>query len=241
MSRLLSLLKTDVVVQFRNKLYAIGIGVAVIIAIGISQLASVKHLPLVVPTLMLLALGGSTLLYVAGMILFEKDEKTINALITSPLRVSEYLWSKIITLSTLATIEGVVMVGGAMLIMGFWVPVPIPNLIPLFLGIMATGIVYCLVGIILVVRYEKLTDFILPMGAYAGILQVPFLYFLGLVEHPIFLVIPTSASTMLIKGAYVQLPLWQWIYAILYTSITILVFAFWAHRAFTKYITMKVG
>lgn len=241
MNRFLALLKTDVVIQFRNYLYAIGIGVAVIFAIVLSQLVEPSQFFLVVPTLMLLGVGGSTMMYVAGMILFEKDENTLNAVIVSPLRVVEYLWSKIISLSILAMIEGLVMISGAMLILSWHVPVSLPRIIPLLLGIMAIGIVYCLVGIVLVVRYDKITDFILPMGAIAGVLQLPFLYFFEIFQHPFLLFIPTSAPTMIVRGAYVSLSWWQWGYAIGYTLCVIVVLGVWAKRAFIKYITMRAG
>ena len=70
MTRLFSAIKTDVTVQVRNKLYAIGIGVAVLVAVMLAWLAEADQLPSVVPALMLLVIGGTTLLYVAGMILF---------------------------------------------------------------------------------------------------------------------------------------------------------------------------
>ena len=105
MTRLLSAMKIDVRVQIRTKLYAIGIGAGILVAVALSQLAGPDQLFSVVPTLMLLVVGGSTLLYVAGLILFEKDEGTLKAIIVSPLRTSEYLWSKIITLTALATLE----------------------------------------------------------------------------------------------------------------------------------------
>ncbi len=99
MTRFLSAMKIDVIVQVRNNLYAIGIGVAVLVGVMVSQLARPNQLPSIVPALMLLVIGGTTLLYVAGLILFERDEGTLHAVMVSPLRTSEYLWSKIITLT----------------------------------------------------------------------------------------------------------------------------------------------
>ncbi|MGB0386214.1 MAG: hypothetical protein ACPGWR_15505 [Ardenticatenaceae bacterium] len=244
MRRLLSAIKTDVTVQVRNNLYAIGIGVGALVAVVLSQLASPEQLSLAVPTLMLLVVGGTTLLYVAGMILFEKDEGTLNAVIVSPLRPAEYLWSKIITLTALATLESAVMIGGAMLIMS-WSAEPaeltLPNIPILLIGIIAIGIIYTLIGVILVVRYNQITDFLMPMAAIAVILQLPFLYFLGIVEQPLLLIIPTSAPTVLMQGAYIQLEAWQWLYAIAYTGLLIIGLNIWATRAFHTHIIMKVG
>lgn len=241
MSRLLSTMRTDVTVQMRNQLYAIGIGAGALVAVAISQLGSPTLLPAIVPTLMLLVVGGSTLLYVAGMILFERDEGTLDAVIVSPLRTAEYLGSKTLTLTALATLESIVMIGGAMLIMGFAAPVTLPNIPVLLLGILAIGVIYTLIGIVLVVRYDKITDFLIPMSAVAVVLQLPFLHFLGWIEHPAFLLIPTSAPTMIMRGAYVGLAGWEWLYGIGYTAALIALLARWAQRAFETHITMKVG
>ncbi len=241
MKRLLSTMKTDMTVQVRNNLYAIGIGVGLLTAAILSQLATAEQLSLIVPTLMLLVVGGTTLLYVAGMILFEKDEMTLNALMISPLRPSEYLWSKIITLTILATLEAIIIIGATMFIMSWSADLIWPNIPILLLGIIAIGIIYTLIGIILVVRYKQITDFLLPMAAVAIILQMPLLYFLGMAKLPILLVIPTSAPTLLMQGAYMPLETWQWLYAIFYTILLIFVLTFWAYRAFHTHIVMKVG
>ena len=241
MNRLLSTMRNDIIVQFRNNLYAIGIGLSVIIAIALSQLAKPHQLEFAVPTLMILAIGGTTLMYVAGMIVFERDEGTINAVIVSPLRVSEYLWSKILTLTLLATLEATIVIGGSMLIMRFRESVSVPNVPILLIGIFSIGIIYTLIGIILIVRYAKITDFLIPMAGYAVVLQLPFLHFLGVYENIAFLAIPTSPSAMLMRGAYVSLSTGEWIYAIGYTALIIVGLTVWAQRAFEKHVVAKVG
>ncbi|KAA3643480.1 MAG: ABC transporter permease [Chloroflexi bacterium] len=241
MMRLLTAMKTDVTVQVRNNLYTIGIIAGVLVALALGWLAGPDQLFTYVPTTMLLVVGGSTLLYVAGMILFEKDEGTLNANIVSPMRTSEYLWSKIITLTILATVEGFVMIGGAMLIIRFSAPLTPPSIPILLLGIFGIGIVYTLIGIVLIVRFDKITDFLIPMSGVAVLLQLPFVYFLGWVEEPILLLIPTSAPTMIMQGAYTQLAAWEWMYGIGYTLLLIIGFTFWAYRAFHKHIILKVG
>lgn len=241
MTRLLTAMKTDVTVQVRTNLYTIGIGAGLLVAVALAWLASPEQLFTYVPTLMLLVVGGSTLLYVAGMIIFEKDEGTLNANIVSPLRTSEYLWSKIGTLSALATLEAVVMIGGAMLMMSFTDELTLPNIPILLVGIIAIAVVYTLIGIVTVVRFETITDYLIPMAGIAVVLQLPFLYYLGWVEHPLLLIIPTSAPAMLMQGAYVQLSAWEWLYALGYTAALVVGLAAWAQRAFHTHIVMKVG
>lgn len=241
MMRLLTAMKTDVTVQVRTNLYAIGIGAGALVAVMLAWLASPEQLLTYVPTLMLLVVGGSTLLYVAGMIIFEKDEGTLNANIVSPLRISEYLWSKIVTLTGLATLEAIVMIGGAMFLMNFADEITLPNIPVLLVGIMAISVLYTLIGIVTVVRFDTITDYLIPMAGLAVVLELPFLYFLGWVKHPLLLAIPTSAPAMLMQGAYVQLAAWEWLYAIGYTAALVVGLAVWAQRAFRTHVVMKVG
>ena len=241
MTRLLTAMKTDVTVQVRNNLYSIGIGVAVLVAVMMAWLASPQQLPAVVPALLLIVIGGTTLVYVAGMIIFEKGEGTLDAIIVSPLRPSEYLWSKILTLTALVTLESVVMIGGTLLIMSRFEPVALPNIPLLLIGIIAIGILYTLMGIILVVRFKTITDYLMPMAAIVSMLQIPFLHFWGVIVHPAFLIVPTSAPTVLIQAAFIPLQFWEWVYAIVYTGALIIGLTIWAYRAFNKHIVMEVG
>ena len=234
MSRLLRAMRTDAVVQWRNGLYLVGLVAALLLALALSRLATPASLGLVVPTVMLLVVGGSTLLYVAGLIIFEKDEGTLRATLVSPLRRTEYLWSKIMTLSALATLEGLVIVVGTLLLMP--TSPPLPELPLLLVGIAAIGLVYTLVGIILVVRFDTITDTLIPLGAAAAVLQSPVFHFLDWVPHAGWLVIPTSAPAMLMRGAFLPLDTLEWIYAWGYTAVSVLVLTGWAYRGFDHHI-----
>lgn len=241
MTRLLSTMTLDVRVQIRNNLYNIGIGVAILVALVLSQLVLAEQLSVVIPIGMMLVIGGSTLLYVAGMILFEKDEGTISAAFISPLRPSEYLISKTVTLTTLASLEGAIMIAGTTVLLSLGQDVTLPNIPILLVGVVATGVMYTLIGIIIVVRYDKITEFLIPMALIAVVLQLSFLYFTGFVETPLLLVIPVSAPTMLMSGAYHPLTTPEWVYAIGYTTLLLVGLAVWAYRAFETHIINDIG
>ena len=144
-------------------------------------------------------------------------------------------------LSLLATIESVVMVGLAMVIMLFSATIQMPNILLLLLGIVAIGVLYTLIGIIMIVRYQSITDFLFPMAGVVVVLQVPFLHFLHVVEHPLFLAVPTSAPTLLMQGAYTALDTWEWVYGIGYSALWIGVLSVWAIRAFRHHVIAQAG
>ncbi|MBD1372074.1 hypothetical protein IC620_06835 [Hazenella sp. IB182357] len=240
MSRLISAMKLDIKVQIRNHLYVIGIGFAVFLAILLSQLTSPSQLYTVVPVMTLLVIGGSTLLYVAAMILLEKGERTLHAVVVTPLQTSQYLGAKIGSLTLLATLESLFMIVGLMAIMRLSGPILWPNGFVLVGGILAIAIIYILIGIILVVRFNKITDFLVPMSGVAILLQLPFLHFLNIVQHPLFLFIPTSAQTLWMQGAFVPLSVGEWCYALGYTVLCFVGLFIWAKSAFHKHVIQKV-
>lgn len=241
MKRLASTMNNDFTVQVRNKLYHIGVGACVIFGLILSQIAFLVDLARGVPVVVLLISGGGGLLYVAALIIMEKDEGTLSALIVSPLRTHEYLLSKVVTLTFLAIVESTVLIGVALLVVSRSASLP-PFDVPMLLaGIAATGILYTLIGIIMSVRYDSITDMIVPLITVGMVFQLPFLHFLGLLEHPLFLVVPTSAPAVLMQGAFRAATAWEWVYGVGYTAAWTVGLACWAYASFKSYVVMRMG
>ncbi len=133
MTRLAQAIATDIRIQVRNGLYHVGVIISLIIAVALAQLTTPSTLGNVVPAAILLIIGGTTMLYVAGMMIFEKDEGTIAATIVSPLTTSEYLAAKLASLVLLATLESLVSIYGAVFIQMINGAVVWPNLVWLVL------------------------------------------------------------------------------------------------------------
>lgn len=241
MNRFIATVKTDFRIQLRNNLYTIGFFVSALLAAAMAWIARPDQLAIVAAAALILIAGGSTLLYVGALTIFEKDEGTLRAIVVSPVRKTEYLWSKVVTLTAIATFETVVIVGGTMLIMSAKSHVDVPNIALLLGATWLTGTLFTLTGIILVVRFKSITDFLVPVSLIATVLQVPFLYFMGVFPEPALLVIPTGGPAMLMFAAFRPLAPWEWIYALGYTALWLAITAIWAHAAFDKYITRRPG
>lgn len=229
MSRLLSTLRLDATVQFRNNLYYIGLSVGLLCGFLLWQFFNPDTLGTAIPIFFLFTIGGSTLLYVIGMLIFEKDEGTLYAVIVSPLRLDEYLMSKVISLSVLATLEAFIIVSIAYGLTGY-------NPLLLFGGILLMGGMLVLVGIIITVPYDTITDALVPMLIVGVVMQFPFLYFVGIFESPLILLVPTTAPAMLTIGGFRPLAAWELVYGLGYSLLTFGVLYWWARRAFVKHI-----
>lgn len=239
--RLWAALTTDVALQARNQLYGISVGVSLVSAAILAAFSPPEYLSRTVPAILLMFAGGSTLLYVVGMLLLERADGTLSAISVSPLRPWEYLAAKVISLTGIALLEGILIVGG---VYG-WIylsgqEAPAPTLLAL-VGMAALGALHVLVGVILVVRYRHITEALVPMSLVAVLLQVPALWFVGAMDHPAVLLIPSAGPTFLIRASFTPLTPFQWGLATFGTVLSGGVFMVWALRAFHRHVVEQAG
>lgn len=232
MKRMLKTMKLDFTLQLRNKFYVVGIVIALLLGLGIAQFLSPQAVPTALPLLFMVAVGGSTMLYIAGLVIFEKDEHTLDAVSITPLRLSEYIGSKVITLALLATLESVIVIAITTRFEGF-------QMVPMLAGIIALGVILALLGLILVVRYDSITDFLVPVLIVGFVISFPSLHFTGILSSPLWLAVPVTAPTMLMWGAFFPLEGWEWMAAIVGTLLWLGLMWVWAQRAFYTHIILK--
>ena len=229
MERLLSTMRLDAKVQFRHKFYHVSVGAALLMGLGVRQLGDSQLVTTVLAVLFLVAVGVMAAAYAAALVVFERDQHTLDAMFVSPLRLGEYLGSKIATLTAVVLVEGVVLVLVAVGLLGTNWPL-------LLIGAALLGAEMTLVGIILIVRYATITDFLVPSSFILALLELPALYFAGVSDSALWLLIPTAAPAMLVWGAWHALEPWQAIYALGYAAVVVGIGYRWALGAFTKYV-----
>lgn len=235
MKRLLAAMKVDALLQARNQLYAISFVASVIFGGALAWLSPAAHDARAFPMAILFIVGGSTMLYVVAMIILEKDDGTLDALVVSPLRPGEYLASKVLTLTLLACIEGVLMTYGALAWIARSEPAPWPNGL-FFVGMIALGVMHVLAGVIVAARYDRIMEAILPMGFVATVMQLPAFWYVGVISSRWVLLIPSGAPAMFLRGAFVPLSPWEWAYAVGGTALVIGGLARWSLVAFRVHI-----
>lgn len=235
MKRLFQTIRLDITLQMRNYLYTISIGVALLLVIVFRAFFSHELLKNIIPTFYLFAVGGTTMLFVAGLVLFEKSENTLNSLILTPLLFREYLLSKVVSLWIIVLIESSII---TFISYGFEL-----NLLILLAGISFMAIMLTLIGFVLAIPYQQITDFILPAGIIGVILQLPFLIpldILGVIE-PLFYLIPTNAPYILLQSAFITQPIWAIGYGFSYSIGTIICLWVLAHHSFNQQLIHNGG
>jgi len=238
MKRMISSLRWEVTLQFRNGFY---FAVGFIMAFWAVLVTQLPHLDprftqgfrAALPGLLLGNLLVSTFYFMAGLVMLEKGEGSLEARVVTPLRSTEYLLVKVLALSLLVLAENLII---AALFSGFRF-----DLLPMSLGLLFAGAIFSLTGFLAVVRYASINEFLLPSMPYTLLLMLPILNFIGAVPHPmlrpLFYLHPVQAALVLMEGGFRPLSGLEWVYGLLYSLGGVIVLFVLCRRAFRRFVT----
>jgi fluoroquinolone transport system permease protein len=232
MTRLGAMLGCDVRLQLRNGFYY-----AAAFVVGLWLLLVTQLPPLdwrwLLPAVVLNNLMISTFFFMAGLVLLEQGEGTLEALVVTPLRRGEYLLSKVLTLTALALLENVLIIAA---LVGFRFGV-----LALVAGTAMAGWMFCLLGFLAVVRYGSINEFLLPSMAYVTALLVPLGPYFGVGPWWLGYLHPVQAPLLLLQGAFLPVEPWQVAYSIVFGAASIAVLHRLCERAFARFVVARAG
>ncbi|HEX9653498.1 MAG TPA: ABC transporter permease [bacterium] len=232
MTRLLATVRCDMRLQFRNGFYYAAAFVAVVVVFLLRWLPN-SNFSSWLPALVFSNLLVNNFYFMGGLVLLEKEQGTLEAQIVTPLRVGEYLASKIITLSALSLVENFLIVVSSV---GFAF-----QLLPFVFGIAATSVHYALCGFIVVVRYDSINEYLLPSVVYTSLLQLPLLHYFSLWSTPAFYLHPLQAPLILLKAAFIPLSGWALVYGWLYSAVWGVILYGFCGSVFYRFVIAKAG
>lgn len=227
MNRLLHTLRWDVVFQVRYGLY-LATAFSTLVAIIVVKQLPASVLAMALPFVMFADLALVGFYFIAALVLFEKSEGTLLALVVSPLRFGEYLTAKLTTLTALAVVISLLV---TIVCYGFGFNWPL-----LILAVTLTSCIGLLIGLIAVAPYDSVSSFFLPAQLYGFVLNVALIPFFGWLESPIFYLWPTHGSLLLLRGAFTGIDVPHLLYGIVYQVLWIGLLAWIARRRFDRYI-----
>lgn len=195
MSRLLAAVRWDIVLQFRNGFYYVSI-FFILVSVGLLRWTAQAgvDLGLVLPALLLFTLMITTFYFVGTLVLLEKGEGTLNGLIVTPLRDTEYLAAKAASLALLAVMESLVIVLLSYST-GF-------NVLLLLSGMLLLSLFYTFLGIVAIARYDSINEYLLPSSAFVTLLALPLLGYFGLWPSVVFYLHPVQPALVLMRAAF---------------------------------------
>lgn len=232
MTRLASTVRWDIQLQFRNGFYYASAFVAIISVLIMGQFPNANW-GFILPVILFENLLINTFYFIAGLVLLEKGEGTLEGLIVSPLRKWEYLASKIITLTLLSILESLAV---TLIIFGFGL-----NWLTYLLGVVIVCAMFALFGFSFVARYDSINSFLFPSVVMTTLLSLPLISYLALWDSPLMLLHPFQAPMLLLKGGFTPIPTWQFVYGTLYGVLWIGILSVWSRRAFHRFVILKQG
>ncbi len=228
MSRLVATLRLDAKLQARNKVYVIIVVFAVAVAFAMRTLLTPDQLRFFMPMVTLMGVNLTTVFLVGVLMMLERGEGTLDVVLVSPLRPSEYLASKLITLTALALVESAIIVGA-----GFassfafgW----------LLLAVILRASLGVALGVIVAVRFRSFTRFLIPAIGASMVLDLPSLWYLGIWPSSLFYVWPAMPSLLIAKAAFIPIDAWQLAYSLGYGTFVVGVALYWASRSMERFV-----
>ncbi|MGB3366880.1 MAG: ABC transporter permease [Acidaminobacteraceae bacterium] len=161
-------------------------------------------------------------------------------MITSPLKTSIYVLSKLISLTIFITIFSFFVVFAIAIIKGMSL-----NIIFLFLSVVLISMEYVLLGFWLSTFFKNFTDFILPMGLVFVIFNLPLFTLFNIESLDVlkyaFYIIPSTGFVKLLQGLYSPQSIFDILYAIIYNTLFIVVLYKMCIKTFNTKIIGRSG
>lgn len=235
MTRLASVFRLELTLQVRQKFLHAGVFSGLI---WLAVLLPLPHRlrPVFEPYILLGDVAIVGFFFIGGSVFFEKQERTVGAIISTPLRFWEYLTPKVALLTGLSLSVAVVVVSVAH---GLdYRP------IPMIVGVILGTVLMLLVGFITCLPFSSVGDWVIfgtvPLAVMTGL---PVLSLSGVWATPVLYAIPTLGPLLLLGDAFGQLTLtpWQAVYAVGYPLVSIAVMCTAAKFFFGKYVVARSG
>ncbi len=234
MSHLMSMLKWEFVLQTRNRMVHATFGsIALYLTLLEVEPALNTYSFRVLILLMDPALLG--LLFIGVLVLFEKGERTIHALNVTPMKTSEYLLSKVISLTLLSVASSLVLATAVGIGFGVWFD-------PAFVlvGAVLTSTFLSLLGFLVVCRYDTIEEYLVAMiGIVFLLVMPPLIGFLVHYESWLLYIFPAQASLILFSGAYRLVAAPDVMYAMGYLAVLSVLCYLSARRAYYRHIVVE--
>lgn len=226
--RLVTTLRLDLRLQARNGLLIFTALSLLVLVVVVRTLLPEALLRQALPGLLFLFVGATAFTFAAAQVLFERGDRTLDALAVTPLRTSEYLLSKTLTLGALATLEGALLVALTIGVTREW---------PLLLaGIVAQSLFAVVTGLVVVARYRSVTNFLITAPIFMAPLFLPIVALVGPWRPGVLYLWPTMPALVLFEGAMHGLAPGFLVYALGFGVAVVAAGFAWSRAAFDAHV-----
>ena len=239
MSNLKNMLRWEFILLYRYKIIHISLLSVILYFLSTQAVQSLQGQSQVHSVLLFFDPATIGIVFVGALVLFEKSENVLQALVITPMKTDDYLLSKIISLTIISIISATVF----MTLMVIFNETEF-NILYLISGIILTSVMLILLGFIIISRVQNVNGYLLGIIiGFLGLTFPPLLHLFGLFENPVFYLWPTQASFIIFQGVFqpANLELWETVYGLGYQLLWIGIFYVYSRKSFYKYIILKGG
>lgn len=170
--------------------------------------------------------------FIGAILLLEKSQNCLEAILVTPLKVRDYVLSKILSLSMLSLISSF-----SITYFGYNGSF---NVLYLAIGVLLTSIFFTLIGFIIGIYAKTVNQYFL-YSFLTVIFVVPLVDYLGVYENKLFYLFPLKSTLLLIDGAFTSISTIYLIYSIFSLVIWCTMTYFLTIHLFYKEIIFKGG
>jgi fluoroquinolone transport system permease protein len=221
-------LKWEIILQFRYKIYFAALVVTLIWAVLLAPLKT-EYKTVLVPFVLFIDLAILGFYFMGAMVLFEKGQNTIRALVVTPIRISMYIFTKLLAFAVLSlATSGILTVITYGIKVNWWL---------LLAGVVLNSVIYTLIGFITISWYDSISDYLIPSWLYLLLTQLPLIDYFHLVPnapwiHWILFLHPMQGPLTLIKAAFTGSFIQNILLSLFSAAVWFVIFLMLAFRAF---------
>lgn len=185
---------TDYKFQLKQGFYII-YGLLTVMYMVVLSLLPDTYKQMVLPLLIYSDPAFVGLFFIGGIIMLERLQGVLSYLVVTPLKIREYMLSKLITLTTLAVVASLAITwsadyGGTV------------NELLMILGVVGSSIFFVLIGVVVSTYCETVNQYIVKMIPAILIFVLPCASLLGTGYHYVWTVFPSVAGLRVLLGAF---------------------------------------
>ncbi|WP_272030896.1 hypothetical protein [Oceanobacillus kimchii] len=228
--RIIELFQMDVKFQLRHGFYY-AYAIVTIFYIGVLLLIPEAYVQ--TASILIVFTDPSVLgfFFVGGLVLLERDQSIFSTLYVTPLKIHEYLISKVMSLTLLAAVTSIVLF--------IVIHQSSFHVVPFLLAVILCSMFFTLLGINLAVRVKSVNAFLYTSPLIVIVFYLPLVDYIGIFDTPIFFILPTQAILLLMESAFRGAPIGIYLYSVAVLAVWIGLVYLWTYQSFQQFLKDK--
>ncbi|MCP4312275.1 MAG: ABC transporter permease [Bacteroidetes bacterium] len=204
------LLKKEILLQWRQGFWMVYLVVSIIYVVILLNLPAENRMMVS----LIMILSDTTMLgviFVGALILLEKQQNVMQSLFITPLKPTQYIWAKTLSLSLIAITMSI------LIYLPSWT-VSTYTILVFFTTLFTAGI-FVMLGLAVASGVDTINQYFGNIMAVSLVIALPVVPYLLLDSNPAFLFLPYIASLDIMLGAVDPLPTWRIILDLLLLAV----------------------